>query len=210
MGRGREGRYKEDGKELSEERWRKYTRTSKGSCILFLGHFCLSLSPSVGPSLWQLTLLIPVQAGQQPQSLEAADHKYIVGSLAKSPGVVCSCPGPIPGENGNLLHGGVLVIIFRLFLPWLTYSCCTYSVLHVIDPPFIAQPLAAYNSTLRLFSGRLPMSQCSSELGVLQTVCGLLKGWTKVGICRIKKALLHLRHTVSGLFVYTQCIISFF
>lgn len=139
-------------------------------------HFCLSLSPSVGPSLRQLMLLILVQASQQPQSLEAAGYKYIVGSLAKSLGVVCSCPGPSPGENGNLLHGGGLVIIFRLFLPWLTYSRCTYSVLHAVDPPCIAQPLAACNSTLWLFSGRLPVSQCSSELGVLQTVCGLLKG----------------------------------
>ena len=117
-----------------------------------------------------------VQAGQQPQSLETAGYKYIVGSLAKSLSVVCSCLGPGPKENGNLLHWGGLVIIFRLFLLWLTYSCRTYSVFHAIDLPFIAQPFAACNSTLWLFSGRLPMSQCSSELEVLQTVCGLLKG----------------------------------
>lgn len=90
------------------------------------GHFCLSLSPSVGPSLWQLTLLIPVQAGQQPQSLEAAGYKYIVGSLAKSPGVVCSCPGPTPVENGNLLHGGGLVIILGCSCPgWLIAAALT-------------------------------------------------------------------------------------
>lgn len=70
----------------------------------------------MGPGLRQLTLLIPIQAGQPSQSPETAGYKYIVGSLAKSPGVVCNCPGPGPQENGNLLHGGGLVIIFRLVL----------------------------------------------------------------------------------------------
>lgn len=89
--------------------------------------------------------------------------------------MVCSCPGPQPRQNGNLLQGGGLEIIFRLFLPWLTRSHCPHSVFNATTS-LIAQALAACNSTLRFSSGRLPMSQCSSELGVLQTVCGLLMG----------------------------------
>lgn len=41
--KGREVRYKEDGKELREERWREHTCPSRGSCILFLGPLLLEL-----------------------------------------------------------------------------------------------------------------------------------------------------------------------
>lgn len=95
--------------------------------------------------------------------------------------------------------------MFRLLLPWLTYSCCAYSVFHAAAPPFIAQPFAACNSALWLLSGRLPASQCPSELGVLQTVCGLLKGELGVGIYRIKKALLPLGRAVCPLCVHPVC-----
>lgn len=179
------------------------------SLTLFMGTISVWAShPSLGPCLWQLTLLIPVQAGQKPQSLETAGYKYIVGSLAKNLGVVCSCPGPGPEENKNL-HGGGLVIIFRLFLPWLTYSCCAYSVFHVVYPPFTAQPV----SVTQLCGSSLASFQCLSiplNVGCFKLSAVFLKAKLRAGIYRIKKALLHLRHTVFVLFVYTQCIIRFF
>lgn len=169
---------------------------SLGTVSVWAGH------PSVAPCLWQLTLLIPVQAGQQPRALKALGYKYIVGSLAKSLGVVSSCPGPQPRQSGNLLHGGGLENIFRSFCPgWLRATALTQCLM---PWPLVAQALAACNSTSWFSSGRLPMSQRSSELGVLQTVCGLLTGLNYSCRLQNKGSLVASQtHSVSPLCVHS-------
>lgn len=101
-------------------------------------HFGLSLSPSVGPRLWQLTLLIPVQTGQQPRTLEAAGYKYIVGSLAGRLGVVCSCPGPSPGRMETFFMGEALWLFLGCSCPgWLVVAALSA---HAVDLPSLLNP----------------------------------------------------------------------
>lgn len=121
--------------------------------------------------------------------------------------MVCSCPGPGPQENGNLLYERGLVVIFRLFLPWLTYSCCTYQCFMLLTLPSLLNPS---QPVTQLCGSFLEGFQCLSvplNLGCSKLSAVFLKAELRVGIYRIKKALLPLRHTLFVLFVYSQCSI---
>lgn len=89
----------------------------------------------------------------------------------------------------------------------MTYSCCPHSVFNVTDLS-TAPVFTACNSALRFPSGRLPRCQCSSELGVLHTVCGLLMGLNQGYDLQNKESLIPSQATVFCFFVCTVCVIS--
>lgn len=148
--------------------------------------------PSMGPCLWQLTLLIQIQAGEPSQSPETVGYKYIVGSLAKSHVWSSAAQVLVLRRMEIFFIGEAFWLFLGCFLLWLTYSYCTYSVFHATDPPFIAQPS---QPVTQLCGSSLEGFQClsSSELGVLHTVCGLLEGRTKGWDLQNKESLVTLQ-----------------
>lgn len=107
----------------------------------------------------------------------------------------------LPGAGA----GGDLSLFLGPLAP-VTYSCYPHSGLDVSDLS-TAPVFTACNSALWFPSGQFPGCQCSSELGVLHTVCGLLMGLNQGYDQQNKESLVSSQATV---FCFCECTVCHF
>ena len=102
-------------------------------------------------------------------------YNYTAGPLVESPGVDCS---PGSGAEGTFSGPGGGDHRPLCWPRWTQSRCADSGVFAAAGPPRGA-PLAACGSLCGSFLEGCPCYRGASELGVLQPVCGLLRGCTK-------------------------------